>query len=392
MKSKEKIILIITILTALITIYILYNIYINQTTSYATTTPNVAEVEISNAEKVEIENYLQENQKENLEEIITEEIELEYITQYKNNSSLPKGTIQVLQEGRTGKQQITIKRTYDENGEIVNEEQISSIIIKSALNKIVEIGASNSIKISKITKGTPIYVTSDRAEIMQENNMQSAKITTITKNTELTVQEEKDGWYKIKINGQEGWIKGENVTSTNPNPTYIGESNGIITKLSFDMALNKPSGLSLEQFKKVLTDNKDVNNIFSQNAEYFYYIEQQYNINGIFVAAIGIHESAWGTSKIAQNKKNLFGYGAYDSSPYSSSYNFDTYAEGIDLIARVLVKYYLNPSGTAIYNGETASGKYYSGNTLTAVNKKYATDKNWANAVYKYMEYLYKKF
>ena len=157
------------------------------------------------------------------------------------------------------------------------------------------------------------------------------------------------------------------------------------------MALNKPSGLSLEQFKKVLTDSKDVNNIFSENAEYFYYIEQQYNINGIFVAAIGLHESAWGTSKIAQNKKNLFGYGAYDSSPYSSSYSFDTYAEGIDLIARVLVKYYLNPNGTSIYNGEIASGKYYNGNTLTAVNKKYATDKNWANSVYKYMEYLYKK-
>lgn len=391
MKSKEKIILIITILTALIAIYILYNIYINQTTLYATTTPNVAEVEISNAEKVEIEKYLQENQNENLEEIITEEVELEYITQYKNNSSLPKGTMQVLQEGRTGTQQITIKRTYDEKGEIINEEQISSIIIKSAVNKIVEIGTSTTIKASKITKGTNIYVTSDRAEIMQENNMQSTKITTITKNTELTVIEAKDGWYKVKINAQEGWIKGENVTSTNPNPTYTGESNGTITKLSFNMALNKPSGLSLEQFKKVLTDSKDVNNIFSENAEYFYYIEQQYNINGIFVAAIGIHESAWGTSKIAQNKKNLFGYGAYDSSPYSSSYNFDTYAEGIDLIARVLVKYYLNPSGTAIYNGEIASGKYYNGNNLTGVNTKYATDKNWANGVYKYMEYLYKK-
>ena len=391
MKSKEKIILIITILTTLITIYILYNIYINQTTSYATTTPNVAEVEISNAEKVEIEKYLQENQNENLEEIITEEVELEYITQYKNNNSLPKGTIQVLQEGRTGTQQITIKRTYDENGEIINEEQISSIIIKSAVNKVVEIGTSTTIKASKITKGTNIYVTSDRAEIMQENNMLSTKITTITKNTELTVIEAKDGWYKVKINGQEGWIKGENVTSTNPNPTTTGGSNGTINQLSFNMALNKPSGLSLEQFKKVLTDSKDANNIFSENAEYFYYIEQQYNINGIFVAAIGIHESAWGTSKIAQNKKNLFGYGAYDSSPYSSSYSFDTYAEGIDLIARVLVKYYLNPKGTAIYNGETASGKYYNGNTLTGVNTKYATDKNWANGVYKQLEYLYKK-
>ena len=392
MKSKEKIILAIIILTTLITIYILYNIYINKTTAYATTTTNQAQVEISNAEKVEIDKYIQENQKENLEEIITEEVELEYITQYKNNSDLPKGTMQVLQEGRTGTQQITIKRIYDENGEIVSEEQISSIIIKSAVNKIVEIGTSSTKKTSKITKGTNIYVTSDRAEIMQENNIQSTKITTITKNTELTVIEEKDGWYKIKINGQEGWIKEENVTSVNPNPTYTEENtSSSISQLSFSMALNRPSGLSLDQFKKVLTDSKDVNNIFSENAEYFYYIEQQYNINGLFVAAIGIHESAWGTSKIAQNKKNLFGYGAYDSSPYSSSYNFDTYSEGIDLIARVLVKYYLNPNGTTIYNGEIASGKYYNGNTLTAVNKKYATDKNWANSVYKYMEYLYKK-
>ena len=157
------------------------------------------------------------------------------------------------------------------------------------------------------------------------------------------------------------------------------------------MALNKPSGLSLEQFKKVLSDSKDVNNIFSQNAEYFYYIEQQYNINGIFVAAIGIHESAWGTSNISLNKKNLFGYGAYDSSPYSSSYSFSTYSEGIDLIARVLVKHYLNPKGTAIYGGESATGKYYNGNTVSAVNQKYATDKNWANKVYSYMEYLYSK-
>ena len=56
-----------------------------------------------------------------------------------------------------------------------------------------------------------------------------------------------------------------------------------------------------------------------------------------------------------------------------------------------LVKYYLNPKGTAIYDGEKASGKYYNGNTLSGVNKKYATDKNWANAVYKHMEYLYNK-
>ena len=392
MKSKEKIILGIILILILAIIYISILIYSNKNVSYASNAQiSNQSVEISNAEKVDVEQIIAQNQKKDVEQIVTEEIELEYITEYKNNNELSKETIQVIQEGRTGIQQVTKKITYDENGEM-HEEEINSIIIKAPVNKIVEIGTSNSKITYKISKGSKIYVISDRAEIMRENNLTSGKITTISKNTEMTVLEVSDNWYKISINGQVGWIKSENVTSVNPNPsTSEGTGNVTIAKCDFNMALNKPSGLSLEQFKKVLSDSKDVNNIFSQNAEYFYYIEQQYNINGIFVAAIGIHESAWGTSRISQNKKNLFGYGAYDSSPYSSSYNFSTYSEGIDLIARVLVKHYLNPKGTAIYGSETATGKYYNGNTVSAVNQKYATDKNWANKVYSYMEYLYSK-
>lgn len=157
------------------------------------------------------------------------------------------------------------------------------------------------------------------------------------------------------------------------------------------MALNKPSGLSLEQFKKILNDNKDKNKIFSNNAQYFYYIEQQYNINGMFVAAVGIHESSWGTSKIALEKNNLFGYGANDSNPYNGAYSFSDHSESIDLVSRVFVKYYINPKGTKIYGGETAIGTYYSGSTLSAINKKYASDTNWANSVYNHMKYLYNK-
>ena len=178
---------------------------------------------------------------------------------------------------------------------------------------------------------------------------------------------------------------------TPKNDSINSNSNGGKSSLLFEMALNKPSGFSLEQFKIALSDSKDVNKVFEQNAEYFYYIEEQYNINGIFVASIGIHESAWGTSRIAKNKYNLFGYGAYDSNPYNGAYSFSSYSESIDLLARVLVKYYLNPKGTLIYDGQVASGKYYNGSTLSAVNQKYATDKNWANCVYKFMEYLYNK-
>ena len=99
----------------------------------------------------------------------------------------------------------------------------------------------------------------------------------------------------------------------------------------------------------------------------------------------------FGTSKIALNKNNLFGYGASDSDPYNNAKSFSTYAEGIDLLARVFVKYYLNPTGTSIYGGEVANGRYYNGSTLNGVNVKYASDKNWANGVYNWMSYLYER-
>ena len=59
------------------------------------------------------------------------------------------------------------------------------------------------------------------------------------------------------------------------------------------------------------------------------------------------------------------------------------------MLARVFAKYYLNPKGTKIHDGNIADGCYYNGETLTGVNKKYATDKNWANGVYYWMKHLY---
>ena len=250
-----------------------------------------------------------------------------------------------------------------------------------------------------------MYVTSDRLSVMVEPDESSQKVATLSENDAMDLKEIQGFWYRIESGTARGYVKAECTTYLNPNQTITTEEEKTIeqgstttqsastlkSNLSFNMLLNKPSGLSLEQFKKVLTDDNDKNNIFANNAQYFYYIEKQYNINGVFVAAVAIHESAWGTSRISQEKKNLFGYGAYDSSPYSSAYNFSDYSESIDLLARVFVKYYLNPNGTSIYGGEVASGKYYNGATLTGVNTRYATDKNWANRVYQYMQYLYNK-
>ena len=323
-KDNLKISKIISILGVfLLILIVLYIKYISNKKIYATDAINnnpQKVAKISNANPINLEDIIENNNNKNTvkEEIYEKQEELEYITKYKNSNEIYIGTTRVSQEGRNGIQTITMKKTYDKDGNFIKEEQVGARVTKSSLDKIIEVG-------------TRVYET--------------PKVTDRT----------------------------------------------TLKKISFDMPLNKPSGFSLQQFRKVLQDDKDVNKIFGNNAEYFYYIEEEYSINGIFVASIGTHESAWGTSRIAKNKYNLFGYGAYDSNPYNGAYTFSNYSEAIDLLARVLVKYYLNPKGTSIYDGQVASGKYYSGNTVSDVNKKYATDKNWANCVYKYMEYLYGK-
>ncbi len=361
-----------------------------------------SKVEISNAEKVDIDEIIEKNTGEGKrEEVEKKEVDLEYITKYRTNNKLPKGMVQVIQEGRVGTQEIVIKKTY-KNEEVVSEEQISAKVKKASLNKIVEVGGANYTSQYKVKVGDTVYVTSDRIAVMLEPSDESQKKATLQQGNALKVVDIQGDWYSITSNDAIGWVKAESTSYINPNEPIKEENKTnssktqksktqLTSKLSFGMKLNEPSGLSLEQFKKILSDSKDKNKIMENNAQYFYYIESQYNINGVFVASMAIHESAWGTSKIANDKKNLFGYGAYDSNPYNGAYNFSDYAESIDLIARVLVKYYLNTPGTKIYGGETAAGTYYNGPTLTGVNTKYASDKEWANKVYNYMQYLYNK-
>lgn len=406
MKTKEnkiKITLKMIIFSAFVFFAILYlimfyNMYFPVNKSYAKETDAKPEQEtkISNAEQIDIDKIINQNTNEGQTEQITKKEEvLEYLTQYRTNNEIPKGMSVVVQEGMQGKQEITIKTTFNKEGNVVSEEQIGATITKASANKIVEIGGANYTNNYKVKVGDKVYITSDILAVWSEPSEESRKITTLKQKDEIKILEITQNWYKISYENIVGWVKSECTIYINPNKetekTASKNKQQLLSDITSNMQLNKPSGLTLEQFKKVLSDEKDKNKIFENNAEYFYYIEKQYNINGIFVAAVGIHESGWGTSKIAIQKNNLFGYGAYDSNPYNGAYEFTNYSESIDLIARVFVKYYLNPNGTSIYGGEKAAGTYYNGPTLSGINIKYASDKNWANAVFLHIKYLYNK-
>lgn len=324
-------------------------------------------------------------------EIITEEIEIPYETETIENDLLPKDETNVVQVGNVGTLSRTSILTY-ENNELVNESVINEVVEDEAVKEIIEIGTSEFLADNQVHIGDTMYTTEEVKMFQAPED--EIEMCYVYQYINLEILSEKDGVAKISVDGLEGYIDSSKLTSENKTPGIAEKCRiqRILIELTPEMQLNTPSGLTKEDFIKVLSGNpNDKNKIFEQNAELFYDVEQKYNVNGLFLASIAIHESNWGTSNIANEKKNLFGYGSYDSSAYSSSYTFDSYEIGIETLAKVLAKYYLNEAGTQIYDNETAVGSYYNGATVAGVNKRYASDPNWCEKVYKTMVSLYEK-
>ena len=341
---------------------------------------NLSQIVSENASTVEAKDY------------VKEEREIKFETVYIEDTSLQKDETIVAQEGTNGKEEVTAIKTY-KNGELVNENILEKKVLIEPVKSVVHTGTSEFLSTYKVHLGDILYVTTE-VSLKEKASDSSIEVVKIPQYYDVKLVELAGDWCKVSYNGHDGYVKNTALTSASYTPGILEQNRKqkIFASAGESMSVNKASGLTLEDFKKALSNNpKDTNKIFESNAEAFFKAEQKYNINGIFIAAIGINESAWGTSNIAQTKKNLFGYGAYDRDPYNSSYTFESYEDGIDLVTKVMAKHYLNPAGTKIFGDEMASGKYYNGPTIAAVNMRYATDTDWAKKVYTYMEYLYNK-
>lgn len=352
----------------------------------------IGEFEINN-DPINLMEIVSENISEIIKkEITTEQIVIEKEIEYIENNQLPKDEQVIIEAGINGKKELTYIRSY-ENDQLIDEKIISERLILEPSKSIIQVGTSEFLANKKVHIGDTMYTVED-TPLMTEPKDNSIQICNIYQYIDVKLEEVKNGWCKVTVDGLEGYVKDSFLTSITITPDIVEKSRikRIMLGVYPEMELNQPSGLTRTDFIKILSNNeKDVNKIFEENAGLFYDIEQKYNINGIFLASIGIHESNWGTSAIAREKKNLFGYGAYDSSPYESSYIFESYQYGIELLAKVLTKYYINAPGTAIYEGETALGSYFNGATVAGVNTRYASDTNWSNRVFEIMKSLYEK-
>lgn len=341
---------------------------------------NLTQIVSENATNVEAKDY------------VKEERDIPFETVYLEDTSLQKDEQVEAEPGVNGKEEVTLIKTY-ENGVFKEENIIERTVIVEPVKAVVHTGTSEFLSTYRVHLGDVLYVIEETA-LRDKASDTGIELAKIPQYYDVKLVELAGDWCKVSYKGQDGYVKNTVLTSSSYTPGIIelNRKQKIFETAGEGMSVNKASGLSVEDFKKALSNNtQDTNKIFETNAEAFYNAEQKYNVNGLFIAAIGINESGWGTSNIALTKKNLFGYGAYDSDPFNSSYTFETYEDGIDLVAKVMAKHYLNPAGTKIYGDEMATGKYYNGPTVSAVNIRYATDTQWAKKVYTYMEYLYNK-
>ena len=344
-----------------------------------------------NQKSVDVVQVMLENTNSD-KKMVNEQRDVEYTTEYEENPNLPRDEEQVKQEGKIGKVQVTALQEYKDN-QMINEEIIDSKTLEEVVTKIVYKGTSDFLKKYSVHIDDQMYLL-EAEDLKEEAKDDSNTICNVPRYLNVKIKEAGEDWIKVSYNGKEGYLKTTNITSEAVTP-MIKEKNRIATlknNLNIDMDLSVPSGLTLSDFKTVLSNNlSDKNKIFEQSAEYFYKAEQKYKVNGIFLASIGIHESAWGTSKIANDKNNLFGFTAYDSDPYNSATSFDNYESAINKVAEALSTKYLHVAGTKISDDLTATGTYFNGTTAKSVNVRYASDTGWADKVFNYMQYLYNK-
>lgn len=98
-------------------------------------------------------------------------------------------------------------------------------------------------------------------------------------------------------------------------------------------------------------------------------------VNATYIAAHAAWETGWGTSNIFRDKNNLFGWSAYDHSPYASATKFASPSDCIAKVIPVIEKNYLTPGGIYFVSQPCLGNKIY------GMNVHYASDKNWGAGI-----------
>ncbi|REJ08793.1 S-layer homology domain-containing protein [Halobacillus trueperi] len=169
------------------------------------------------------------------------------------------------------------------------------------------------------------------------------------------------------------------------NGNHVGEAYQYFNR----MPLYTETNYTAEQLNEYLEYGRP-DNLLIGTGESFKKAEELYGTNALYLMAHAIHESTWGTSKIAVTKNNLFGIEAYDTDPMGSAKSYESYETGILEAAKdFIVPGYFNQENWK------ANGAHL-GNKSSGMNVRWASDPYWgqkiAGFMYRADAYLSEKY
>ncbi|MCL6586223.1 MAG: SH3 domain-containing protein [Anoxybacillus sp.] len=204
----------------------------------------------------------------------------------------------------------------------------------------------------------------------------------------VPTHETSNKWYKVSSQGVAGYVQSEDITEVKTGVPLDGNRN------SYQFIdLRTPSSVTAQQINSYIQNYVNATkkqSVLLGKGQVFIDAGNKYGVNPLFLAAHAIHESAFGTSKLALTKYNLFGFGAYDATPFVGAYRFASVDQCIYYIAQQLKATYLNPKDyrfQGAYLGFRTNA--LSGTRINAssegMNFYYASDPYWGVKIAKHM-------
>lgn len=208
----------------------------------------------------------------------------------------------------------------------------------------------------------------ENIEIVEEINIEK-----LIRNKETKIEKKYIRQTKNATTSRSEINRTEKKEETKKEQNYINPKD---VKISKNMDLTKRTGLSKEDFKKVIKNVKqDKSKFFYNNADTIYDLCEKYQINEIFFCGLIVAESGW---NIAPNHRNTHNYISLMSKGKLIKYS--STKEGLEVATKKLHNNYLTPGG-----------KFYSGKTIAGVQKKFCpSSTTWNNLVYSSMKYISK--
>jgi len=233
------------------------------------------------------------------------------------------------------------------------------------------------------------YLVTDPLNLREAAGTTATILTVIPKGSIIIpTSKTSNGWYKVSYAGKSGYVFGTYLQQV-----ITGDPMGSRDSYQF-IDLRTESRVTASQINNYIAgyvNNTGKSSILTNKGQVFIDAGKKYGVNALYLAAHAIHESAYGTSTISIAKNNLFGFGAYDATPFVGAYRFASVELCIDYIAREMKATYLNPANWKY------QGAYLGFSTKTLTNARvdsnsegmnffYASDANWGKAISQHME------